>query len=489
MDTGTVQHEDPPQQRGGMQWLRDPTAHRWFMRFPLPLAILPRIGRDWLVNDLYQERYEIGNLDTQALRGIMEASDDSWHRLCLKRRDGGLSEVSAHATGLSEAVMLVIDETPGAEVPVELARLHARIDELEKLRSTDHLTGLWNRSHLDRVIAAELGRSRRFHQALSLILLDVDYFKDVNDTFGHQAGDSALRELAQLVTRSVRATDAVFRWGGEEFVVLATGTGYRNAEKVADTLRRRIETHVFSAVGHLTVSLGVAEHADGETAEAWFARVDRALYAAKVDGRNRTFVERKGNSDVWAGNRVGALHLVWQEAYACGEATIDREHRELFELANAAIQACQSRDCEAGVSALDRLLTHVARHFEAEEAILSERRYPKLHEHKAAHAALLTRAQALRESVRGEGPQLGPLVEFLADDVVSRHLLTVDRAFFDLFARDDERPTDGSVSLHENRHSHDAAAEEEQSAALPQPRAAAPLRAGHEGRRSIIRRR
>src|ERR1019366_8731192 len=121
-----------------------------------------------------------------------------------------------------------------------------------------------------------------------------------HDTYGHQAGDCVLRELVQVIGTTIRSIDAVFRWGGEEFVVLASLTGYRDSATLAEKLRAKVEQHRFASVGPVTISLGVAEHIAGETAEIWFHRVDEALYRAKDDGRNRVCVDERGSSDIWA---------------------------------------------------------------------------------------------------------------------------------------------------------------------------------------------
>ncbi len=313
-------------------------------------------------------------------------------------------------------------ETCGA-----LAWHRRQLAELERQVASDCLTGLWNRAHFDRLLEAELDRSRRYRQPVSLILFDIDHFKGVNDAHGHQAGDTVLRELALTAQSALRAPDMLFRWGGEEFAILAPSTGHRGAHRLAEALRLRVADASFPAVGRLTISAGVAEHLDAESSNAWFRRADAMLYAAKQDGRNSVRTDARGNSDAWAeAQGPAALHLVWQESYECGEPDIDAEHRELFGLANALIDAALTaadRDGEAA-RAFDRLLEHVAAHFAHEEALLAQHGFAQLDAHRRAHAGLLGRAQALRR---------GAIVEFLAGEVVARHLFKADREFFPLF--------------------------------------------------------
>ncbi len=318
-----------------------------------------------------------------------------------------------------------------------------RVSELEDRVSTDTLTGLWNRAHFDHIIEKELDRSLRHKQPLSLILFDVDHFKRVNDQFGHQAGDQVLRDIALLGNATIRSSDALFRWGGEEFAVLAPSTGHRGAARLAESVRGSIAGHQFSAVGWLTVSLGVAEHLSSENADNWFRRADDMLYAAKRSGRNVVQVDARGNSDLWADSHgLAALHLIWQEAYECGEPAIDSEHRELFRLANELIDAflADQEKTDGVADAYDRLLAHIARHFANEEALLAQRGFAGLDAHRHAHANLLTRARDLRHTVASGGAGLGGMIEFLAGDVVARHLFKTDRGFFPLFAAGTSRP-------------------------------------------------
>lgn len=317
-----------------------------------------------------------------------------------------------------------------------LTRLNVRLADLEMRVATDSLTGLWNRAHFDHLVDSELDRSQRYKQAVSLILFDIDHFKRANDRFGHQAGDAVLRELAIVANAAIRSSDAVFRWGGEEFAVLATSTGHRGAGRLADALRSQVAQHGFPAVGTITISLGVAEHIVAESAQEWFRRADAMLYAAKREGRNCVRIDARGNSDAWAAAQgPAALGLIWQEAYECGEPSIDREHRDLFDLANALIDASVRDTGDSGkvLPVFDKLLDHIAGHFANEEALLERRGYAHADAHRRAHATLLGRARALRDDLAAGSASLGGIVEFLAGEVVARHLFKADRDFFPLF--------------------------------------------------------
>ncbi|HJR60716.1 MAG TPA: diguanylate cyclase [Vicinamibacterales bacterium] len=160
------------------------------------------------------------------------------------------------------------------------------IDSLERLASADPLTGLANRRGGEKDIAAEISRARRQNTPLSCVLLDIDHFKDVNDTFGHQAGDYVLREISSLLRRTVRAYDILVRWGGEEFLVVLPGVEQAQALKLAERIRQAIENMPLAGIGGITASVGVAALGNDYSFEAMFASADRRLYSAKASGRN-----------------------------------------------------------------------------------------------------------------------------------------------------------------------------------------------------------
>jgi len=170
--------------------------------------------------------------------------------------------------------------------------------ELIKLASTDGLTGLLNRRHFRTCLDREISRFIRYRLPLSIAMIDVDHFKNVNDQYGHDAGDYVLKELSRVLKESVRTTDTVGRYGGEEFIIAFPNTALLGAEALAERLRERIEHHLFG-YNHMsipvTVSIGVAEALD-EIAhtDTLFKLADKALYAAKKDGRNTVLSYKYG---------------------------------------------------------------------------------------------------------------------------------------------------------------------------------------------------
>lgn len=163
--------------------------------------------------------------------------------------------------------------------------------ELKRLATTDMLTGLINRARFDYLIKHEIGRLNRYIRPFSLIMLDVDYFKLINDSLGHDAGDQVLAALSKLLEENLREADYCARWGGEEFIILAPETTLAQAVKLADKVRHRIRCSHFPGAGRVTVSMGVVEVIPHETQQSVMKRVDNALYRAKEKGRDRVEFE------------------------------------------------------------------------------------------------------------------------------------------------------------------------------------------------------
>src|SRR5881397_1781366 len=163
---------------------------------------------------------------------------------------------------------------------------------LEKLALTDALTGCMNRRALAEALAGELDRARRYNLALTILLADIDRFKSINDTRGHIAGDSVLRQVGDLLRREVRSVDIVARYGGEEFVLVMPETAPHGAAIFAERLRRRVMARDFADTGedplHLTISIGLASFPDDRvhSADSFVSLADQALYRAKNEGRN-----------------------------------------------------------------------------------------------------------------------------------------------------------------------------------------------------------
>ena len=162
--------------------------------------------------------------------------------------------------------------------------------QLERLSQTDHLTGLYNRLKTDEVIKSEIARADRYGGSFSVMIFDIDLFKQINDTKGHQVGDRVLIQMSRLVANNLREPDVLGRWGGEEFMIVSPELDAGGAVLLAEKLRALIEGHVFPEQVKVTISFGVAEYHMGDSPNVLLSRADKLLYEAKSAGRNRVKV-------------------------------------------------------------------------------------------------------------------------------------------------------------------------------------------------------
>lgn len=167
-------------------------------------------------------------------------------------------------------------------------------EEIRRLTELDSLTQLYNRLKLDAVLKMEMERYGRSGSPFSVILLDIDDFKKVNDVHGHGIGDAVLVEMAGILKGTIRKIDTAGRWGGEEFIIILPESGMEGGLALAEKLKERINEHNFSGVGHLTASFGVAESEKGLNVQELVARADKAMYQAKKTGKNRVCPFEKG---------------------------------------------------------------------------------------------------------------------------------------------------------------------------------------------------
>ena len=168
------------------------------------------------------------------------------------------------------------------------SQMQKQHSELARLATIDSLTNINNRRLFDERIRESVAMRKRHHEISSLIVIDIDFFKEINDTFGHVKGDEVLFKLANLLRTRLREGDSVFRIGGEEFAILLKTTNVADAVNLAEELRTQVENYTLLAQKSLTISLGVAECNENDSDITWLKRADAALYQAKNTGRNRT---------------------------------------------------------------------------------------------------------------------------------------------------------------------------------------------------------
>jgi diguanylate cyclase (GGDEF)-like protein len=190
---------------------------------------------------------------------------------------------------VNHVCLLIYDVTDVATSKKEQTRLNS---QLEKLSRTDRLTGLFNRGYWEECFENEYERCKRYGNNSSVLIFDIDHFKNVNDTYGHQAGDEVIRQTSSLLLDMVRKTDVAGRYGGEEFVVFLPDTDSGKAKIFAERLRKKIEaitvTHDDKKI-KFTISLGICQfNKDLPSHEKWIEQADQALYQSKEGGRNQT---------------------------------------------------------------------------------------------------------------------------------------------------------------------------------------------------------
>ncbi|WP_097459981.1 GGDEF domain-containing protein [Mangrovitalea sediminis] len=179
------------------------------------------------------------------------------------------------------------------ELQSAMEELNSALARIQELASRDALTGVFNRRHLFYVMAKEINRQRRANGPFSVCILDIDFFKQVNDQYGHIAGDEVLKRVAEAVMNDLRNIDCFGRYGGEEFLLILPQTSLEGARIKAERVRQQIETLRFPSIDNafrITVSIGVAEHWPEEEPDNTINRADSALYEAKTQGRNRIVI-------------------------------------------------------------------------------------------------------------------------------------------------------------------------------------------------------
>ncbi len=205
----------------------------------------------------------------------------------------GLLVVTSEETGAFNSYQAEILSVLGnqASISITNAKFHS---EIEKIAITDGLTGLFNHRHFQERLLQEFKRLERFTEPMSLLLIDIDYFKKVNDTYGHPVGDSVLKGVAGVIGKTIRNIDIAARYGGEEFAVILIGTDINGANNMAERLRKTISDVKFKADGnifHVTISTGIAAWSkEIKSTMDFIDRADKALYHAKNSGRNRCVV-------------------------------------------------------------------------------------------------------------------------------------------------------------------------------------------------------
>jgi diguanylate cyclase (GGDEF)-like protein len=202
----------------------------------------------------------------------------------------------ANHKGIVHTLTIKIDnleESEGLHVIVlsDITKLQMRAEKFEKRANIDALTEAYSRAKFDNLLHSEFSRSTRYLNPLTILFLDIDHFKQVNDTYGHDVGDMVLKTFAKIISSNIREFDVFARWGGEEFILMLPQTNINDGYKLAEKLRNSISSHRFDKINKITCSIGISMLNKGDTKKDLIKRADNALYKAKTNGRNRTIIE------------------------------------------------------------------------------------------------------------------------------------------------------------------------------------------------------
>lgn len=208
-----------------------------------------------------------------------------WNTTILSVKDSKTTRIFGISRNITKLKKL--NEQLEFEVNKRTSKLKKALVELEKISVTDKLTKLYNRHKTDKVLAKSIRFAKRYKSKFGVILLDIDNFKSINDNYGHHTGDKVLKELSSLLKSSVRESDTLGRWGGEEFLIIVPNASKKSLITLANNLKEIISSYEFSDVKKVTASFGATLYKKSDTSENLIIKVDEALYKAKKRGKNR----------------------------------------------------------------------------------------------------------------------------------------------------------------------------------------------------------
>jgi diguanylate cyclase (GGDEF)-like protein/hemerythrin-like metal-binding protein len=327
-----------------------------------------------------------------------------------------LSTVKGKYRGNCVILISLFDETMRKKAEETLKRLAIR----------DELTGVYNRHFMESMIEEEMERSLRYDYPISILIFDLDYFKRINDTWGHPVGDMVLKQTTELVSQISRKSDYLIRIGGEEFLLIMPHTNIEGAITMADKIRVEIEEYTHPIVGKYTVSIGVTQRRKTESFQTIYERADAAMYQAKNEGRNRV-VSIKNQAEM----PIASINFKWKSEWESGIAEIDEPHKELLNLANSLMYiSLSNKGDEKAKQMISILEEKIVNHFKSEEKILRKLEVPNYQEHVNMHQYLVDKFIKLNNSYENGEIKPSLFFMFVVDEVVVNHLVEMDTKFF-----------------------------------------------------------
>jgi diguanylate cyclase (GGDEF)-like protein/hemerythrin-like metal-binding protein len=310
-----------------------------------------------------------------------------------------------------------------------LYKLEITNRELIDLALVDKLTNLANRHYFEHDLKFLIASSKRNKTKMSMLVIDLDRFKLVNDTYGHLVGDDVLKRSAQILKNSIRASDRVFRWGGEEFIIITPDTDNKQAKIVAEKICQNFREAEFDVIGNITVSIGLASYDENENVEDWIKRADLALYQAKQSGRNKwvTWIDNEALPTQFS-------RITWMHDFESGNNEIDNDHKLLVEYINKLHDLIMEHQPIDTIHEYILMMNeHIHNHFAKEEALLIKFKYRDYMEHRAIHNRILSEYQIIVKKTINGDITLNALMSYLVEKVLIHHILGEDKLFFDVF--------------------------------------------------------
>ncbi len=296
--------------------------------------------------------------------------------------------------------------------------------QLLEIASLDELTHTFNRYFFNKRLKNELNRLARYQNPLSMVIFDIDNFKKINDTFGHQVGDNVLINICNAINSSIKEPDTFARWGGEEFVILMPNTTAHNAYKASIRLRNIINNLMHEEVGQVTASFGVAQKKEGENSNHWFERLDTLLYRAKHRGKDCIEMEEEGVEDF-------DPILIWNDSLNSKCKAINKQHKYIFLIINHLHKKyINGVDVEIIKQLMFIVKKHIYYHFDYEEKMLERCKFPYLKRHKEAHNNLKKELEMLFQKFEGEDKDYHDFIYFIQKKLIEEHMQKEDVYYF-----------------------------------------------------------
>lgn len=314
---------------------------------------------------------------------------------------------------------------------------HFRVNQLnstlEKIAYKDTLTGINSRNYFDTTVRDIIHSIEKVNKPVSLIYFDIDHFKKVNDTYGHDEGDKVLIETTSIISKLLRQSDIFIRWGGEEFIIVMLYTNLKGAIITAEKLRHEIEGTVFENIGNITISFGVSEKVPGEFYESWIKRTDDALYRSKATGRNKVSVSSPKGSI-----QSVVQQVKWNNEWLCGHKELDKQHQSIVAEVNILIKELyHNKNYNINLSEESkRLQKMLSDHFRSEEQILKENNYYDYTRHLNEHQKVEAEFNRLYQDIKQGKINIEDFYKKIMEDIIIGHMVFEDTKFFPYINKD-----------------------------------------------------